>query len=121
MPVKAKRGDADRDGEQGKQVLRPGLRHQFTTISDLEVPPLIGPDHLKNFNPQKKLGKPGEYPYTRGIYETMYRGKPWTMRLFAGFGTAKHTNERFHMLLDHGQTGLSTAFHMPTLRGFEKQ
>ncbi|HLD74683.1 MAG TPA: methylmalonyl-CoA mutase family protein [Bdellovibrionota bacterium] len=110
MPVKARKKT---------RVLDPHENKKFTTISDLEVPPLIGPDHLKNFNPQKKLGKPGEYPYTRGIYETMYRGKPWTMRLFAGFGTAKHTNERFHMLLDHGQTGLSTAFHMPTLRGFD--
>src|SRR3989338_2334590 len=110
MPVKARKKT---------RVLDPHENKKFTTISDLEVPPLIGPNHLKNFNPQKKLGEPGHYPYTRGIYETMYRGKPWTMRLFAGFGTAKHTNERFRMLLDHGQTGLSTAFHMPTLRGFD--
>ncbi len=65
------------------------------------------------------LGDPGEFPYTRGIYETMYRGKPWTMRQFAGFGTAEETNRRFRYLLEHGQTGLSTAFDMPTLMGYD--
>ncbi len=67
----------------------------------------------------RDLGDPGHYPYTRGIYETMYRGKPWTMRQFAGFGTAEETNKRFRYLLDHGQTGLSTAFDMPTLMGYD--
>jgi methylmalonyl-CoA mutase, N-terminal domain len=65
------------------------------------------------------LGKPGEYPYTRGVYESMYRGRLWTMRQFAGFGTSEETNERFHYLLDHGQTGLSTAFDMPSLMGHD--
>ena len=102
-----------------EKVHRKKENKKFTTLSDMEVPALIGPNNLKSFNPKTKLGEPGRYPYTRGIYETMYREKPWTMRLFAGFGTAKHTNERFRMLLEHGQTGLSTAFHMPTLRGFD--
>ncbi|MBI2026503.1 MAG: methylmalonyl-CoA mutase family protein [Deltaproteobacteria bacterium] len=94
-------------------------KKKFTTISDMEVPPLVTEKDLNNFNSKTKLGLPGDYPYTRGIYESMYRGKPWTMRLFAGFGTAQDTNKRFRMLLEHGQTGLSTAFHMPTLRGFD--
>src|SRR5215210_283337 len=65
------------------------------------------------------IGRPGEFPYTRGVYESMYRGRLWTMRQFAGFGTAEETNERFHYLLDHGQTGLSTAFDMPSLMGHD--
>src|SRR5271154_800147 len=65
------------------------------------------------------IGLPGSYPYTRGIHETMYRGRLWTMRQFAGFGTSEETNERFHYLLDHGQTGLSTAFDMPSLMGHD--
>ena len=66
-----------------------------------------------------RIGRPGEYPFTRGPYESMYRGRLWTMRQFAGFGTVEETNERFHYLLDHGQTGLSTAFDMPTLMGYD--
>ncbi len=65
------------------------------------------------------IGRPGAYPYTRGVYESMYRGRLWTMRQFAGFGTSEETNERFHYLLDHGQTGLSTAFDMPSLMGHD--
>ncbi len=67
----------------------------------------------------RDLGEPGEYPFTRGPYKTMYRGKPWTMRMFSGFGTAADTNKRFLYLLEHGQTGLSTAFDMPTLMGYD--
>src|SRR4029077_13801141 len=67
----------------------------------------------------RDLGDPGAYPFTRGVYETMYRGKLWTMRQFAGFGSAQETNERFRYLLGHGQTGLSTAFDMPTLMGYD--
>ena len=65
------------------------------------------------------LGRPGQYPFTRGVYESMYRGRLWTMRQFAGFGTSEETNERFHYLLEHGQTGLSTAFDMPSLMGHD--
>ena len=67
----------------------------------------------------RDLGYPGEYPFTRGVYPSMYRGRLWTMRQFAGFGTAEETNERFRYLLEHGQTGLSTAFDMPTLMGYD--
>src|SRR5262249_60137358 len=68
---------------------------------------------------ERDLGAPGAYPFTRGVYPSMYRGRLWTMRQFAGFGTAAETNERFRYLLEHGQTGLSTAFDMPTLMGYD--
>jgi methylmalonyl-CoA mutase N-terminal domain/subunit len=87
-----------------------------TTISGEEVKPLYTPADLPDY---EKIGLPGQYPYTRGVYETMYRGRRWTMRQFAGFGTAEETNERFRYLLDHGQTGLSTAFDMPSLMGHD--
>src|SRR5262249_32165575 len=66
-----------------------------------------------------EIGQPGQFPFTRGVHETMYRGKLWTMRMFAGFGTPEDSNKRFHFLLEHGQTGLSTAFDMPTLMGYD--
>jgi methylmalonyl-CoA mutase N-terminal domain/subunit len=90
----------------------------FTTISGLENEPLSTPDNV-DFDYDRDLGYPGVYPFTRGVYPSMYRGKLWTMRQFAGFGTAEETNERFRYLLEHGQTGLSTAFDMPTLMGYD--
>src|SRR5690349_15222977 len=90
----------------------------FTTISGLENEPLYTPDNV-DLDYERDLGYPGVYPFTRGVYPSMYRGKLWTMRQFAGFGTAEETNERFRYLLDHGQTGLSTAFDMPTLMGYD--
>ncbi len=92
---------------------------RFTTLSDLPVEPLYGPDHLAQVDFERDIGWPGEYPYTRGIHATMYRGRLWTMRQFAGFGTAEDTNRRFHYLLQQGQTGLSVAFDMPTLMGYD--
>jgi methylmalonyl-CoA mutase, N-terminal domain len=91
----------------------------FETISGQEVKPLYTEEDRAASDPERDLGFPGEYPYTRGVYPSMYRGRLWTMRQFAGFGTAEETNERFHYLLDHGQTGLSTAFDMPTLMGLD--
>jgi methylmalonyl-CoA mutase N-terminal domain/subunit len=90
----------------------------FTTISGLENEPLYTPDNVE-IDHERDLGYPGVYPFTRGVYPSMYRGKLWTMRQFAGFGTAEETNARFRYLLDHGQTGLSTAFDMPTLMGYD--
>lgn len=87
----------------------------FSTISGVEVEPLYTEGNAE----VGELGLPGEYPFTRGVYPTMYRGRLWTMRQFAGFGTAAETNERFRYLLEHGQTGLSTAFDMPTLMGYD--
>jgi methylmalonyl-CoA mutase N-terminal domain/subunit len=91
----------------------------FTTISGQEVKPLYTPEDLADTDPDRDIGYPGEYPFTRGVYPSMYRGRLWTMRQFAGFGTAEETNERFRYLLDHGQGGLSTAFDMPTLMGHD--
>src|SRR5689334_10638502 len=84
-----------------------------------EVEPLYTPEHLKSFDYQRDLGDPGSPPFTRGIHPTMYRGRLWTMRQFAGYGTAEDTNRRFKFLLAHGQTGLSVAFDMPTLMGID--
>src|SRR5437870_2462683 len=90
----------------------------FTTTSGLENEPLYTPDNVE-IDYERDLGYPGVYPFTRGVYPSMYRGKLWTMRQFAGFGTAAETNARFRYLLEHGQTGLSTAFDMPTLMGHD--
>ncbi len=92
---------------------------RFSTISDMEIQELYDADDLRGRDAAADVGKPGEFPYTRGVYPTMYRGRTWTMRQFAGFGTARDTNERFHFLLSHGQSGLSTAFDMPTLMGYD--
>src|SRR3954453_9157621 len=91
----------------------------FETISGEEVKPLYTEEDRSGSDAERDLGYPGEYPYTRGVYPSMYRGRLWTMRQFPGFGTAEETNERFHYLLSHGQTGLSTAFDMPTLMGLD--
>jgi methylmalonyl-CoA mutase N-terminal domain/subunit len=91
---------------------------EHRTESGIEVKPLYRPEDLgEHFDYSEKLGDPGEYPYTRGVYPNMYRGRPWTMRQYAGFGTAKETNERFKYLIQHGQTGLSVAFDLPTQMG----
>jgi methylmalonyl-CoA mutase N-terminal domain/subunit len=91
---------------------------RFSTISDLEIEPLYTPEDVKD-DYENALGYPGAYPYTRGVYESMYRGRLWTMRQFAGFGLAEDTNRRFHFLLAQGQDGLSTAFDMPGLMGYD--
>lgn len=89
------------------------------TDSGIEIKPVYGPDDLEGFAPESDLGSPGTYPYTRGVQPTMYRGRLWTMRQYAGFGTAEATNERFKFLLGAGQTGLSCAFDLPTQMGFD--
>jgi len=91
---------------------------RFSTISDTELDPLYTPEDAKGAY-DEVLANPGEYPYTRGVYGSMYRGRLWTMRQFAGFGLAEDTNARFHYLLSQGQDGLSTAFDMPTLMGYD--
>ena len=97
----------------------PELRKQFTTISDLEIKRLYTPQDIASQSFLEDIGWPGEYPFTRGVHPTMYRGRLWTMRQFSGFGTPEDTNQRYHYLLDHGQTGLSVAFHYPTLMGYD--
>jgi methylmalonyl-CoA mutase N-terminal domain/subunit len=113
--------------EQGwqKNTLYPTLEKnperqaEFTTISGHPIRRLYTPADLPNWDPDRQLGFPGEPPYTRGIHSTMHRGRLWTMRQFAGFGTAEDTNQRFRYLLAQGQTGLSTAFDLPTLMGYD--
>src|SRR2546428_3675395 len=102
----------------GKAAQKPGALRQerFATTSGLELLPLYGP---RDTDYEEKLGFPGEYPYTRGVQPTMYRGRFWTMRQYAGFGTAEETNRRFHYLLASGQTELSTAFDLPTQMGHD--
>ena len=102
--------------EYARQPERDAL---FTTISGEEVKPLYTDQDLADTDLERDVGYPGSYPFTRGVYPSMYRGRMWTMRQFAGFGTAEETNERFRYLLDHGQGGLSTAFDMPTLMGHD--
>ncbi|MDX6514467.1 MAG: methylmalonyl-CoA mutase, N-terminal domain [Gaiellaceae bacterium] len=102
----------NRRGQEGSED------EPVTTISGLPVEPLYGPESSP-LDYARDLGDPGEFPYTRGIYPSMYRGRLWTMRQFAGFGGAQETNARFRYLLEHGQTGLSTAFDMPTLMGYD--
>ncbi len=94
-------------------------RSRFPGTQQPADPVVYGPEDLKGWDPGRQLGQPGEYPFTRGPYASMYRGKVWTMRMFSGFGTAADTNRRFRYLLDHGQTGLSTAFDMPSLMGYD--
>lgn len=97
----------------------PRRKDSYETQAGLKLKPTYTPLDVENLDYEEDLGMPGEYPYTRGPYRSMYRGRTWTMRQFAGFGTAKETNERFKYLLDEGQTGLSTAFDMPTLMGYD--
>jgi methylmalonyl-CoA mutase N-terminal domain/subunit len=92
---------------------------KFTTVSGRDIKVLYGPDDIEHINYLSEIGFPGEYPYTRGIHSNGYRGKIWTMRQFAGFGTPEDTNQRFHYLLENGQTGLSVAFDLPTLMGWD--
>jgi methylmalonyl-CoA mutase N-terminal domain/subunit len=97
----------------------PKRQADFTTISGMDLPPVATPLDLDGFDYMDDLGYPGSYPFTRGIYDSMYQGRLWTMRQFAGFGSPEDTNKRFKFLLKHGQTGLSTAFDMPTLMGYD--
>jgi methylmalonyl-CoA mutase, N-terminal domain len=97
----------------------PFWKGDFTTVSGMEVPHLVTPEQTAGIDPRREIGVPGEFPFTRGIHPTGYRGKLWTMRQFAGFGTAADSNQRFKYLLAQGQTGLSVAFHLPTLYGYD--
>ena len=109
--------DARTEWEQALAAAR--LREgEFTTLSGAKLAPLYGPSDAA-LDYEKDLGFPGQFPYTRGVHASMYRGRLWTMRQFAGFGSARQTNERFKFLLAHGQTGLSTAFDFPTLMGYD--
>jgi methylmalonyl-CoA mutase N-terminal domain/subunit len=121
-------GHSDADRERWRRATRqraldqaPERRPRFTTSSDLEVDELYAQEDLDElgFDPARDLGFPGEFPFTRGVQATMYRSRFWTMRQYAGFATAEETNERFRYLLEHGQTGLSVAFDLPTQMGYD--
>src|SRR2546427_7163361 len=98
---------------------QPESRKAFVTPTSAPINRLYTPLDLRGKDPAETLGVPGEFPYTRGIHPTMYRGRLWTMRMFSGYGSAEDTNRRFKYLIDHGETGLSVAFDMPTLYGYD--
>jgi methylmalonyl-CoA mutase N-terminal domain/subunit len=97
----------------------PERLERFSTISDEEIKNIYSPEDISELDYENDLGFPGQFPYTRGVQASMHRGRLWTMRQFAGMGGAEETNARFHYLMDHGETGLSTAFDMPTLMGYD--
>src|SRR5207249_434964 len=111
--------DAARQRWEKENATAPLRPEPSTTVSGVPIAPLYTPDDLGDFDPDVDLGLPGQYPFTRGVHASMYRSRLWTMRQFAGFGSARQTNERFKFLLGKGQTGLSTAFDLPTLMGLD--
>ena len=119
MSSSARRGAWERDRLAPALERAPERRPRFSTISDVEVERLYGPWSQSGADPMADVGFPGEPPFTRGIHPTGYRSRLWTMRMFAGFGAAEDTNARFRQLLDAGQTGLSIAYDMPTLYGYD--
>jgi methylmalonyl-CoA mutase N-terminal domain/subunit len=104
---------------QQRLAQHPERKEKFTTVSGGEMERLYTPLDIADLDYERDLGMPGEYPFTRGVHPTMYRGRPWTMRMFAGYGTAEETNARFKYLREHGETGLSVAFDYPTLYGYD--
>ena len=110
---------AARERWEKENAAAPKREQPPTTVSGEAVAPLYTPDSRNGFDPDTDLGYPGQYPFARGVHATMYRSRLWTMRQFAGFGTPRQTNERFKFLLAKGQTGLSTAFDLPTLMGLD--
>src|SRR5438552_1133962 len=117
MAIVADQTNLDRWRKEAAQA--PSRKIPPTTVSSVPIEPLYTPESLNGFDPETDLGYPGQYPFTRGVHATMYRSRLWTMRQFAGFGSPRQTNERFRFLLDKGQTGLSTAFDLPTLMGLD--
>jgi methylmalonyl-CoA mutase N-terminal domain/subunit len=91
----------------------------FRAQSGFDLDPVYGPESLAGFDPAEQLGAPGEFPFTRGVYPNMYRVRPWTIREYAGFGSASETNRRFRNLIEEGETGLSVAFDLPTQMGYD--
>ena len=118
--AKVRKGKEVWQGELTSQLsLTPERKKRFSTVSDLEIKDLYTPEDLSEMDFEKDISFPCSYPFTRGVQPSMYRGRLWTMRMFAGLGSAEDTNKRFHYLVQQGQTGLSTAFDMPTLMGYD--
>ncbi|MBW1863868.1 MAG: methylmalonyl-CoA mutase, partial [Deltaproteobacteria bacterium] len=117
--------EIDRDHKKWQEKIdkvfasQPERIDSFSTVSDREISRIYTPADVKDQDFARDIGFPGQYPFTRGVQPSMYRGRFWTMRMFAGLGSARDTNRRFHLLVKEGQTGLSTAFDMPTLMGYD--
>ncbi len=117
---KVRKGKGQWERELASQIsLMPERKKRFSTVSDLEIQALYTPEDIRDLDFERDIGFPGLFPFTRGVQPSMYRGRLWTMRMFAGLGSAEDTNRRFHFLVQQGQTGLSTAFDMPTLMGYD--
>ena len=121
MPSQRKTNELEKKANRWRAKAKslPEKQNSFTTTSFVPVELLYTPADIAEFDYARDLGFPGEYPYTRGVHYTGYRGKLWTMRMFAGFGCAEETNARYKYLLGHGETGLSVAFDFPTLNGYD--
>lgn len=117
--IKMKREDWEKNHREKAIAKFPERKEEFKTSSEIEIKPIYTPEDVKGIDYLEKLGFPGEYPYTRGVQPTMYRGRFWTMRQYAGYGTAEESNKRFKYLLEQGQTGLSVAFDLPTQIGYD--
>src|SRR5437773_875374 len=119
--ITRRRGRRDWEERTPRPALKksPERLPEFTTLTGVPIRRLYSAEDLEGWSAEEKLGMPGEYPYTRGPYPSMYRGRLWTMRQFSGFGTPRDTNRRYRYLLAHGQNGLSVAFDMPTLMGLD--
>jgi methylmalonyl-CoA mutase N-terminal domain/subunit len=117
--ISQKRKDWEKSTLKKHLERHPESKNEFITTSSVPINRIYSPDDMADFNYLKDLGFPSEYPFTRGVQPTMYRGRLWTMRMFSGFGTAEESNQRYKYLLEHGETGLSVAFDFPTLYGFD--
>jgi methylmalonyl-CoA mutase N-terminal domain/subunit len=117
--IQQKRLDWERQVYSKTLKENPERKPKFKNLSDQEIKPLFTPEDIANLDYLKDIGFPGEYPFLRGVHSNMFRGRLWTMRQFAGFGSAEETNKRYHYLLEHGETGLSVAFDYPTLYGYD--
>jgi methylmalonyl-CoA mutase N-terminal domain/subunit len=106
VAIDARRSRYTGSGMKVQAATPPGAKRVFTTISGVPVEAVYGPEQIRDIDTVRDLGAPGQFPYTRGIHESMYRGKLWTMRQFSGFATPEETNRRYHYLLEQGQTGL---------------
>jgi methylmalonyl-CoA mutase N-terminal domain/subunit len=117
--IREKRADWERQTYSKTIKENPERKQKFKNLSDIEIKNLYTPEDIAAFEYLKDIGFPGQFPFLRGVHPNLYRGRLWTMRQFAGFGSAEETNKRYHYLLEHGETGLSVAFDYPTLYGYD--
>ncbi|MEA3458499.1 MAG: methylmalonyl-CoA mutase family protein, partial [Candidatus Thermoplasmatota archaeon] len=115
--IKEKKIDWEKNNYSKLAKIHPERKDKFENLSGTEIKNIYTPEDIEHLEYTKDIGFPGEYPFLRGVHSTMHRGRLWTMRQFAGFGSAEETNERYKYLLEHGETGLSVAFDYPTLYG----